>query len=291
MVLSELLALLGAFFFGLGLVLVRRGLEESNFLSATVITNLIGTIVFCILSLLLVPLNSVNPVGIVFFALAGLFVGFTMLIYFKGMEMLGASMNASIFATNPLFSSLLAVFMLGERPSLGIWAGMICIICGIILIQRNTHGTSVNSASQTRIGLALPLSSALFSGFGSILRKMGLNAYNEPIAGVAIAYMASLCLYTLLSGLSTTMRRSMSVSRQSLQLFWKPGLILCVGYLCFYYALRYGDVSLVVPLMNIEPFFVFIFAYILIRELEKITHKLIIGTLIIVTGVSLITIF
>jgi len=36
---------------------------------------------------------------------------------------------------------------------------------------------------------------------------------------------------------------------------------------------------------------VFIFAYILLRELEKITHKLVIGTLIIVAGVSLITIF
>jgi len=108
---------------------------------------------------------------------------------------------------------------------------------------------------------------------------------------VAITYLSSMCLYTLPSALSTTIRRSMSVSRQSLQLFWKPGLILCAGYLCFYYALRYENVPQVVPLTNIEPFFVFIFAYIFLRELEKITYKLIIETLIIVTGVSLITIF
>ena len=289
--LPELLALLGAFLFGLGTVLVRRGLEESNFLSATLTVTLIGTIVFCIVSLLLVPLTGVNSIGIVFFALAGLFApGFAMLTHLKGVEMLGASMNASIFAAYPLFSSLLAVFMLGELPSLGILAGMICIIFGVVLIERNLYGTPVKSAKPTRTALAFPLSAALLLGFGYVLKKMGLNAYNEPILGVAVTYLSSMSLYTLLSALSTTVRRSMSVSRQSLQLFWKPGLILCAGHLCDY-ALRYGDVSLVAPLMNIEPFFVFIFAYILLRELEKITHKLVIGTLIIVAGVSLITIF
>jgi len=291
-VLPELLALLGAFLFGLGTILVRRGLVESSFLSAAVTVTLIGTVVFWIVSLLLVPLSSVNFLGIVFFALAGLFApGFAMLTHLKGMEMLGASMNASIFAAYPLFSSLLAVFVLDEHPSLGILVGMICTIFGVVLIERNLHGTPVKSAKPTRMALAFPLSAALFLGFGYVLKKMGLNAYNEPILGVAIAYMASLCLYILLSALSTTMRRSISVSRQSLQLFWKPGLIFCVAHLCEYYALRYGDVSLVAPLMNIEPFFVFIFAYILLRELEKITYKLVIGTLIIVAGVSLITIF
>ena len=241
---------------------------------------------------MLVPLNSVNPIGIVFFALAGLFVpGFARLTYFKGVEMLGASINASIFAAYPLFSSLFAVFMLGERPSLGIWVGMICIICGIVLIERNAHGTSVKSASSTRMELVLPVSSALLVGFGFVLRKMGLSAYNEPILGGAISYLFSLCFYIFLSALSTAMRRSMAVSRQGLRLFWKAGLILCVGTLCYYYALRYGDVSLITPLTNTEPFFVFVFAYILLRELERITYKLVVGALIIVTGVSLITIF
>jgi len=290
--LPELLALLGAFLFASGVVLVRKGLVEANYLSALMIINLIGTIVFWIFSLLLVPLNSVNPISILFFALAGLFApGLGRLTYYKGMETLGASINASIFATYPLFSSLIAVLMLGEHPSLGIWAGTICITCGVLFIERSVYGSSVKSASQRKAELALPLSSAIVIGFSFILRKMGLNAYNEPIVAVAIAYLSALCLYTLLSALSTTMRRSISLSRENLQLFWKPGLILCVGHLCSYYALRYGDVSLVSPLMNVESFFIFILAYIFLRGLEKITDKLVIGTLIIVTGVSLVTIF
>lgn len=286
--LSEPIALFGAFLFGLGIIFARKGLGGSNFLSVTVIITLIGTIVFWILFLVTVPLNEVNPMGVAFFALAGLFdPGFARLIYFKGMETLGASTNESIFATYPLFGSLIAVFMLGEDPSLGIWVGMTCIICGILLIERNAQGTPIKSATK-RIGLALPLSSAILVGFGFILRKMGLNAYSEPIAGVAITYLSSLCLYTLLS---TTMRRSILLNKQSLQLFCTPGLIYSVAHLCFLYALRYGDVSIVAPLMNMEPFFVVILASVFLRELEKITYKLVIGTLIIVTGVSLITIF
>jgi len=64
-----------------------------------------------------------------------------------------------------------------------------------------------------------------------------------------------------------------------------------MGHLCTYYALRYGDVSTVTPLMNTQPLFIFFLAHIFLRELEKVTYKLVAGALIIVTGVSLITIF
>jgi drug/metabolite transporter (DMT)-like permease len=282
-------ALLGTFLLSLGTILVRRGLVESDFLSATVITNLIGAVVFCILSLLTVSFKSANPVGIVLFALAGLFSpAFTRLTLFKGMEKLGASINASIFAVYPLFSSLLAVLLLGERPSFGVWVGIICIICGIIVIERNIRGTSIKSASPRRMWLAFPLVSALLLGFANVLRKMGLNVYNEPIVGSAIAYLSAICLYVLLS---TNMKKSKSVNRKSLRLFWKAGLMICAGYFCTYYALGYGEVSTLAPLMSIEPFFVFILVYIFLRDLEKITFKLVIGTLIVVTGVLLTTMF
>jgi len=201
-------------------------------------------------------------------------------------------MNASIFAIYPLFSSLLAIFILGEKPSLGIWVGMVSIICGVILIQRYANSNPVKSSltKSTRMALVFPLSAALSVGSGNILKKMGLNVYNEPIIGVAIAYLSALCFYILLSTLSPNIRGAITLNRKSLQLFWKPGLILCAAHLCLYYALKYGDVSLVTPLMNLEPFFVFLFAYLFLREIEKMTYKLIIGTLIIVAGVSLITI-
>lgn len=291
-VLSEFLALSGAFLFGLGTVLVRKGLVESSPLSATVIVTSVGAVAFWVLTFILVPLNDINPTGVLFFALAGIFMpGFARFVYYKGIETLGASMTASIFAIYPLFSSLLAIFLLGEQPSIGTWVGVICIICGVTLIESNVRNTSEKPHSTARIGLAFPLSSALLVGFGYLFRKMGLNVHNEPISGIAVAYLSSLTIYTLIIVMSTSMRRSISLDRLSFQLFWKAGLIMGAGHLCGYYALRYGDVSLVASLMNVEPFFVFLFAHILLKEMEKITYKLVIGTLIIVIGISLITIF
>ncbi len=291
-VLAEFFALLGAFLFGLGTLLVRRALTESNTLSATVCVTSIGTILFWVLTFMLVPLNKIDPMSILLFALAGLFMpGFGRLIYYKSIETLGASMTASIFAIYPLFSSFLAIFLLNEQPSLGILVGMICVICGVVLIERNARGNPVKSVSTTWATLVFPLSSALLIGFGSILRKMGLNVYNEPILGIAVTYLSSLCLYTLLTTISTSMRKSISMGRRSLQLFWKPGLIMGLGHLSIYYALSYGEVSTITPLMNVQPFFILLLAYVFLRELEKITPKLIVGALIIVIGASLITIF
>ncbi len=209
---------------------------------------------------------------------------------FKGIETLGASINASIFAIYPLFGSLLAVFLLSERPSPGILVGMICILCGVVLIERNLHGSPFKSASPARMRIIFLLSVALSLGFAYVLRKMGLNTYIEPIAGVAITYLSSLCFLLFLAVLSTRVRGSLTVSRRNVRLFWRPGLVIC-AQLSTYYALRYGDVSTVTPLMNVEPFFVFILAYLVLREQEKITYKLVIGTLFIVVGISLINMF
>lgn len=287
--LAEFFALLGGFLFSLVVILVRRNLGESNFVSATVIVTLVGTFVYWIISSLFFPLYNLNPTGIMFFALAGLFTGVARLNIFKGMEMLGASTNASIFATYPLFGSLFAVLMLSERPSTGILVGMVCIICGVVLIERSVHGSPLKSASPAR--MIFPLSAATSLGFAYVLRKMGLNAYNEPLVGIAITYLSSLCFLLFLAALSKTARSSISVNKRNLKLFLKPGLVMCVAQISTYYALIYGDVSTVTPLMNVEPFFVLMLAYLFLKELEKITYKLVLGTLIIVTGVTLITIF
>jgi len=94
-------ALVGAF----SLTLVRRELDKANFLSVSLVLSIVGTGTFVPLALLLTPLHSVRVEGAILFLLAGfLSPGFARLLHFRGMEKLGASTNASIFASNPLLS-------------------------------------------------------------------------------------------------------------------------------------------------------------------------------------------
>ncbi|GAI39745.1 unnamed protein product, partial [marine sediment metagenome] len=102
------------------------------------------------------------------------------------MEKLGASLNASINAVFPLFGALLAVILLKESPTAGIWIGTIFIIFGAILIERSINTSNNNIGRFKKVFLVFPLFAALMTGSSQVIRKMGLNIYDEPIIGLAI---------------------------------------------------------------------------------------------------------
>ncbi|MCX8191475.1 MAG: DMT family transporter [Nitrososphaerales archaeon] len=284
-------AILSAILFAYGTIFVRKGLEELNFFSASIVVTLIGFIIYLPLMILLVPLNRINMGGIVLFLLSGIFTpGLTRLFYFKGIEKLGAAINAPIFATHPLFSAILAFILLNEEPSYGIWLGIFCIICGGIILEKVMHNNG-GSKRFNKIDALFPLSAAIVLGFGYILRKTGLNMCNEPIAGATFSYMASLLVYTLLFTLSSRMRSSAMVNGKGLQRFWKAGVLFGIGWVSTFYALRVGDVTIVAPLVNTEPLFVILFIHLFLRKLERVSIALVIGALFIVIGTTFIILY
>ncbi len=55
------------------------------------------------------------------------------------------------------------------------------------------------------------------------------------------------------------------------------------------FALRVGTVSVVAPLTGTMPLFVLALSSLFLRDIERITARLVVGTLLIVLGVYLIT--
>ncbi|NIQ32190.1 MAG: hypothetical protein GTN80_00830 [Nitrososphaeria archaeon] len=45
------------------------------------------------------------------------------------------------------------------------------------------------------------------------------------------------------------------------------------------------------PILDTEPLFIFLFAHLYLKQLETITSKLILGTVIVIVGVIFISIF
>jgi drug/metabolite transporter (DMT)-like permease len=133
---SVIFPLLAALAFAVATTFVRKDLGKSNFVSAALSVSLIGNIIIWPFALFSTNLKTVNLLGILFFAAAGLLTqGITQLLYFKGIEAVGASVTASVYATYPIYSSLLAVLLLSEALSTGNWIGILCMFFGIILVQ------------------------------------------------------------------------------------------------------------------------------------------------------------
>ena len=203
----ELLAISAAFFYGLSGVLVRKGLisdPESSPLSAVFITMLTQFIVMWALYIFSSPPFHLQ--ALLVFALAGIVaqcIGRTK--NFQGISKLGVSKNNTIVGTNPLFSVLIATIFLGEVFTPPIYAGIILIILGVIVIIQKNKG--VNKVEKGKSWLLIfPLTAAMCYGVSTNIRKIGVNMLPSPIAGSTFGVSAALGVYILLLFLSKKIR-------------------------------------------------------------------------------------
>jgi DME family drug/metabolite transporter len=284
------LALLSALSFGLSQILVRKKLNKSNFFHISLTITIMGNIIFWPFALTFTNLNTVNPAGLLLFIISGLLApGIARLFYFKGMETAGISANASIFATYPLYTSITAILLLGETLTAENWIGVACIIVGGIFLGRSINKGDAQHKNTSKKSFIVPVLGSLAIAFSQIMRKEGLNIYNEPLLGTAVGYSISLIFYLLIwtssSGIRTT-----RFSREDIKMFWKPGVGIAAGWLLSFLALSQEMVSIVVPILQTELLFILFFAYIFLRKLEKISYKIVTSALLIVVGVTLISI-
>ena len=84
--------------------------------------------------------------------------------------------------------------------------------------------------------------------------------------------------------------RPRKYSRADLQMFWKPGIGIAMGWMLSFLALSQEKVSVVVPILQIELLFILFFAYVFLRKLENFSFKLVASALLIIAGVILLSI-
>jgi DME family drug/metabolite transporter len=284
------LALLSAMSFGLSQILVRKNLDKSTYIYISLVVTIMGNVILWPLALTFIDLSTVNFEGLLLFVFAGLLApGIARLFYFKGMETAGISANASIFATYPLYTSIIAILLLGEEITVENWIGLVCIIAGVIFVGRSIHKGDSSHKSVSKKGFIIPVLGSLAIAFSQIVRKEGLNIYNQPLLGVAVGYTTALIVYPIVMAFSKDAGAS-RFSRQDMRLFWKPGVGIAAGWLLSFLALSQEMVSIVAPILQTELLFILFFAYIFLRKIEKYSLKLVASAFLIIVGVVLISI-
>ena len=288
--LDILFALFSALALGSSQILVRKNLDKSNFFYISLTVTIMGNIILWPLTFFFTDLNTINPEGLMLFIIAGLFApGIARIFYFKGMETAGVSANSSIFATYPLFTSIIAILLLDEVLFIENWIGLLCVVTGVIVIGRYVNQNNIQTKRISKKGLIVPVFGALALASSQIVRKESLNIINQPLLGTAIGYSTSLIVYLSVMKLFKGEKIS-NFSRQDFQMFWKPGIGIALGWLLSFFALSQGLVSIIVPILQVELLFILLFSYIFLRKLEKISIKLVSSAILIITGVILLSI-
>jgi drug/metabolite transporter (DMT)-like permease len=210
------------------------------------------------------------------------------LLYYSGLKKLGAPVNSSVFSVYPLYSVLLAVLLLSEMLSLENWVGVLLVIIGGVLVEVSSR--EINSGiTHNRRNLIFPLLGGLTLGVSSIIRKYALDIYNAPVLGVAVAYTFSFLPYAVMLMGSRSTRKDLSLKRD-FRFFWIAGIGQAISWILSFYALSYERVSIITPLLSVEPLFVALFAYIYLKDLEQVSRKLVVSIILTFLGVVLVTV-
>lgn len=282
------LALLAAATSGLAVILVRKQDRESNAFNVSLIISCVGMVILWPLAMLITDFGATTFEGIAFFAISGvLSPGIVRLLYYSGLKKLGAPVNSSVFAIYPLYSSLLAVLFLGEMLSVENWLGILLVILGGFFVELSSRKIN-NRHESSKNAVIFPILGGLILGVSSITRKFALNFFNAPVLGVAVGYSFSLLTYALILMFSAPTRKKLSL-KQDLRYFWKAGIGQALAWILIFYSLSYELVSIVTPLLAVEPIFVVFFAYLYLRKLEHVSPKLVVSIILTVVGAVLVT--
>lgn len=283
---AELLALLAAVGFSGHDVLAKKGLLHCRPLYGAAVCSAIQSIIFLLITILTVRFET-SPLQAVFWlVLAGVASpGIAVPFIYKAIERIGPSRAIAISGTHPMFATVLAIIFLGEKPGLSLFTGSILIIIGVFFL------TVENGFGSWQLNEVIyPLLTAFTLGFTFIFRKLGVYYFPSPIFAVAVSSTSALFFILLISRFFPPQRR-FAPTRKGTSIFLIAGLLQSIGFYAFFKAMQMGDVSVVASLTNTEPLFVIIISYFLLRGIERITLRIVLGAVFVITGAIIITAF
>lgn len=280
--LAVFLALGTAVAFAVSVVLIRLGVRESTPLVALVVTLTVNVAVLWTYNLVRYDV-VVDLWAWRYFILAGIFAPvLARLCNYIGIQRIGVNLSVPISNANPMVSVVLAVFVLGETLSpLGFPAVLAVVLGGSLLA---TVGRSSTADVALRY-FVFPVMAMVLFGAAHVIRKVALGFVDLPTVGAAVSMTVS---WLIAIAYVAARWREFTIEAASLRLFVSAGVASSIGVALLYTALNIGRVVIVAPTLNASPLFSLALSYLLVRKGELFNWRVVIGTVSIVLGVSVL---
>lgn len=280
------LGIAAAAFLGAGLVLTQFGLRYIHPLSGAAISVPSFTIVFIMVSPILLRGETIAWHAVPIFIAVGLvFPAVLTIITFASNRALGPVVTGALGNLSPLLSVAVAILLLHEPLRLLQFAGLMVAVIGVLAI---TVTRTDDMRDWRTWALLLPLGASVMRGFIPPIIKVGLEIWPSPIAAGLTGYMVS----TLTVLTVERIRTGRFIVRAPLAgklWFALNGICNGIGTLLLYAALGAGPVSLVAPLYATYPLFTVGLSVLFLGNV-RITWRLVAGTALTVGGVVLVLI-
>lgn len=283
------MTVLSSVFAGLTSVLAKCGIKKTDSDVATAIRTMVVLAFSVLMAFITGSFKDIYTIGaksVLFLILSGIATGASWICYFKALSMGDVNKVVPIDKSSTILSVLLAVMIFHETNNLFVkLIGTLLLAIGIFLMVEKQKSTAVYEKRQWIIYAVL---SAVFASLTSILAKIGIENVDSNLA-TAIRTCVVLIMAWLIVFAKGKQNQIKETDRKELAFICLSGIATGASWLCYYYAIQNGVVSIVVPIDKLSIVITVAFSYIVFKE--KLTKKSFIGLCLMIIGTLVMTVF
>lgn len=282
-------AVFSAVFAALTAILAKCGIRKTDSDVATAIRTAVVLVFSWIMVFISGSAGSISQISaksLIFLTLSGIATGASWICYFKALSLGDVNKVVPIDKSSTVLTVLLAIICFGETEHLAVkLIGTALLGVGTLLMveKKQTENSAIGKGY-----LLYAVGSAVFAAATSILAKVGISGVESNLA-TAIRTAVVLVMAWLIVIIKGKLPQLKMLDKKELGFIALSGLATGGSWLCYYYAIQNGVVSVVVPIDKMSLLPTVIFSYFVFKE--KLSKKATLGLTLMLAGTLAMAIF
>lgn len=282
-------AIFSAVFAGLTSILAKCGIKKTDSNLATALRTIV-VLAFAWIMVFVVgsygTITEISVTSLIFLILSGLATGASWICYFRALSIGDINKVVPIDKSSTVLTVLLAILCFGETSNLVVKLIATAILAaGIFLMVEKKQSAQKSERGPWMIYAVL---SAIFAALTSILAKLGISDVESNL-GTAIRTGVVLVMAWIIVFAQGKQKEIKYIDRKELLFISLSGLATGASWLCYYFAIQNGIVSVVVPIDKLSILVTVLFSYFVFKE--KLSRKASLGLCLMVAGTLLMAFF
>lgn len=282
-------AILSAVFAGLTSILAKCGIKKTDSDVATALRTIV-VLAFSWIMVFVVgsqsTITQIETKSLIFLLLSGVATGASWICYFKALSIGDINKVVPIDKSSTILTVLIAMICFGETSNLVVkLLATLVLGVGIFLMVEKKQSAQ---KSQGKSWMIYAILAAVFAALTSILAKIGISGVESNL-GTAIRTGVVLVLSWVIvfaKGKHTLLR---TLDKKELIFISLSGLATGASWLCYYFAIQHGIVSVVVPIDKLSILVTVAFSFVVFKE--KLSKKAFLGLILMVVATLLMVFF
>ena len=280
------MAMLYSFFGGITAIFSKIGLKKTDSDVALALRTSIVLVFSWVIVLITGEgggLASLDLSCLIYLILSGIASFSAVACYFKAISQVGVSKVAPIDKSGTVVTVLGAIVIFGETDHLwGKLLGVALMLAGaLLMLEKSKEAPTVKRDDAKKGWIFYALVSTLSSAASALLAKAGLAEVDSSLA-TALRMGVILILTFVVVFAKGKQKMLLTVGKRELLFITFSGLSTGAAWLCYFYAIKFGKVSVVAPFDKLTLFVTVCASYIVFRE--KLSKKAFFGMLLMLAG-------